>query len=163
MAEWIDSIVEKQPALTEQDMQRRDVFLEKYFEDYDALNAALKMGYTKSYAEHMAKQFMYDSYVLNAIDQRKRDPIRRDEELKVYLTNALIQRAQYQGPGATETAKILALRTLGELHGLMGPSKPKAIKNEAPGGVMVVPQYADAEEWERVAIQSQKELTSNAT
>lgn len=163
MNEWIDNIIEKQPALTEKDKALRDAFVDQYILDNDPVNAVIRLGYNLSYAKHMAEQFMLDSYVLNLIQSKKLEPVLIDEKRKSWISNELMSRAQYQGPGASETAKILALRTLMELHGLAGPSKPKPVKNAAPGGVMIVPQYKDAEEWEKTAITSQKNLMSNAT
>ena len=119
MESW-SSIAQFQPALTPQDKEVRDHFIEQYFLDFNSRNAIIRLGYNPSYADHMARQFMSDSYVLNGIEQKKRQGVTDEAKdgLKSWITAELMSRAQYNGPGSTETAKISALKVLIDLHGL---------------------------------------------
>lgn len=118
MDNWIENIASRQPALTEHDRRLRDDFVEQYFLDHNPIRAVIRLGYNKSYAEHMSQQFMLDSYVLNEIERRKLIPRCKKAQLKEWISAELMSRATYEGPGASETAKIAALKVLIDLHEL---------------------------------------------
>ena len=115
----IESIASKQPALTNNDMRLRDDFIREYFEDFNEILAVIRLGYNTAYAEHMATQFMTDTYVRINIEKRKREPVNHDKEkLIAWVSNELMSRAQYDGPGRSESSKIMALKVFIDLHGL---------------------------------------------
>ena len=118
MENWIETIASRQPALSEQDRALRDDFVKQYFLDNNPVRAVIRLGYNKEYAEHMSKQFMLDSYVLNEIERVKLIPRGKKAQLKEWVSAELMSRAMYDGPGASEAAKIAALKVFIDLHKL---------------------------------------------
>lgn len=167
MTDWISEIASKQPALTEHDRQMRDDFVGQYMLDFDPVDAVIRLGYNESYANHMAKQFMMDTYVLNLIVLRKRQsctPEANDPAaMQALIKNELVAMVQHKGYGASAAAKLGALRLLAEIEGLVGSGKNKLKVEDGDnsGGVMQVPYFADSESWEQHAIKTQHDLVSS--
>ena len=80
--------------------------------------------------------------------------------VKKYLLRQLMKESQYKGPGSNATARIAALKAMGELTGVE-PAKKVDVTNRNAGGLMMVP-VMDAAQWEVNAEQSQADLKKKA-
>ena len=82
------------------------------------------------------------------------------DSVKKYLLKQLMKESQYKGPGSNATARIAALKTMGELTGVE-PAKKIDLNTKNQGGLMMVP-VMDAQQWEVNAEQSQADLKKKA-
>lgn len=141
----------------------RDFFVNEYLVDYDALAAAVRIGYGKSYAKDFAQRFMNEPYVLREIQRKEglTNPETEDPEAsKKRIIAGLTREANYRGPGSSQSARVAALSRLATLHG-MDPAQSKP-KDEVPvgEGVFVVPGIMSPEQWEAAAAKQQDDLVS---
>lgn len=144
----VHDIASMQPALTQKDMQVRDNFVEQYFLDFMPIRAVIRLGYNETYAEHMANQFMRDSYVLNQIEHKKRNINEQEQKLrlKAWVTAELMSRAQ--DCLSADGARISALRTLITLHGLHQPIEKSPLTPPDPKLVRdVIPEVVSRQEF----------------
>ena len=153
------------PPLSDREKALRDMFVEQYFVDYNATNAALRCGFMRSFATEYATQFMGEPYVQMCLAQHQNNAITQDPETDTYtkqrIMNALMKEAHYHGPGASHGARVSALAKLASLHGM--DREAKATKEKGVrGGVMSVPAIADIDEWEEVAVTVQEKLVQHA-
>lgn len=114
--------------LSPAEIQLRDLFVTQYLIDYDAYNAAIRVGFSSSFALQYAQEFMGESYVQNEIARRRSLSEENDEELvskdRALITNTLRQACQ-NGPYAS---RVAAAKALAEIRGL---SKPQGVDTEA--------------------------------
>jgi hypothetical protein len=156
--------------LTHRERALRDLFAKEYLSDYDALAAAIRIGYGKSYAQEYAVRFMNCPYVLQQIQKLEKEATGDDPDvMRNMVRRGLIREAHYRGPGATASARVAAFAKLAELEGL---NAPKKTINEMTGpdgqplnmgGVFVVPGVCSVEEWEAAAAKQQEDLVSGKT
>lgn len=59
------------PTLSESEKAVRLRFVEQYLKDYDALAAAVRLGYESTYAETYAGKFMKEPFTLQAISEQE--------------------------------------------------------------------------------------------
>lgn len=112
---WINQIISMQPALSEQDKLLRDAFVDKYMESENAIEAVIKLNYTRNYAEHIASQFMMDAYVLNLIEARKKQPPLDKQTLTNIITADLLRIGR---TSLSDNARVSAYRLVAALHTL---------------------------------------------
>lgn len=145
--------------LSEEQKKLRDRFVVQYLVDFDAIAAAMRVGYPKNYAKDYAQKFMDESYVRNAIakgmvavaeDEKNEDTITKRD-----VRAMLLKEAKNYGPGSSHSARVAALGKLTQVYGMEA-----AVKNihEHRGGVMMVPGVASVTDWEQEAEASQEKL-----
>lgn len=125
------------PSLTPVEIELRDLFVKEYLKDFDAVLAAVRCGFSKTYAEQYANQFWFEPYVQNKIAEAQRN-IANDEELEkqnfALLVNTLT-RAMQNGPYAS---RVSAAKELKSLYGW--ESQPK--ENEEDSLVKALREFA---------------------
>lgn len=139
----------------------RDRFIQQYVIDYDAVEATMRIGYSRDVAMHISRQFLNCEYVAFKI-QKWEDENDGDldiEQRRIFA--ALRKESRYYGPGSSHAARVAALAKLASLRKMDQPIKHEHDVN-SKGGVMVVPGVASVDDWQRAAIESQKALTDNA-
>lgn len=100
------------------------------------------------------------------VQQALRDFIHRVESEKIVsrerILYGLLEEACFHGPGASASARVAAWSRLSKLMGmeLPDPGEDKA-KNNAPGGVMLIPFAPSIEAWEQAAIGQQAQLKAD--
>lgn len=135
----------------------RDKFVNEYLVDFDEYRAALRVGLLPSVAATYSKQLMNDGYVQREIARLQReqqsDPKSQQERDRELTLNTLRQ-AMQNGPYAS---RVAAARQMSAIHGFDAPIKTQ---NETThrGGVMMVPEIANVEEWQKAAQTSQEKL-----
>lgn len=153
------------PQLTKSEMELRDRFVVEYLTDYNAYNAAIRIGYAPAYAKDFCQRFMQEPYVLTKIREAEggnfEDP---DPEVqKKMIVAGLWKEARNYGPGSSQAARVAALSKLSAFHGMDAPKKSQTELTGADGmplgqGVFVVPGMVTAEEWAAQAAKQQEEL-----
>ena len=153
------------PVLSLSEMALRDRFVVEYLVDYDGLKAAIRIGYSYSFAKQFSTQFLNEPYVLNKIKQGEVSPeIEFDEgDQRKKIVVALWREANNLGAGSSQSARVAALSKLSAFYGMDAPVKSVREltgKDGAPigAGVFVVPGLVTAEEWAKQAELQQSDL-----
>ena len=105
---------ELETELTPREKALRDAFVKEYLQDYDHVQAAIRLGYKASIAAMYAKRFMEESYVLKKIAElegRGVNPIQT-------IRTGLVREANFRGVGASHSARVSALTQLSKIEGM---------------------------------------------
>lgn len=115
------------PELTESEKRIRDAFVREYLEDYSHINAAIRVGFMKSFAEDYANKFMAEPYVQQKIRELELDAgIKDDNDRDRRLVLATLKREmQYRGAGSAHSARVSAAAQLAKLLGMEPALKTK--------------------------------------
>ena len=151
--------------LSGKEKELRDKFVDEYLLDFDQTAAAIRIGFSASFAQTYAEKFMTEPYVRQRIAALQ-TAMAEDEKIEAELDRrriraALMREAHYQGPGSSHAARVSALSKLASIRDMDAPTK---IKSEVAlrGGVMMVPGIANLEDWEKAAQASQTQLQEDS-
>lgn len=156
--------------LSPQEISLRHMFVREYLIDYNGVNAALRCGFASLMAQEYAIRFLAESYVQHLIAEKtiKRkeaeDAMSEDETREMrrrQVEEALLREAHYKGPGSSQAARVAALSKLSTMYGLDKGALTGDVNDENRGGVMVVPMMVSADDWEKLAVQSQRKLVED--
>ena len=116
------------PGLSEPERQFRDAFVREYLKDYNAISAALRMGFAGTYAADYAKKLMFEPYVQRKISEAEEaDDYTKDPEAqKRQIFKMLKREATYSGAGSTHSARVAALSKLSSFLGMDAPTKTQS-------------------------------------
>ncbi len=151
----------KATELSSKEKELRDKFVDEYLLDFDQTAAAIRVGFSASFAQTYAEKFMTEPYVRQRIAAMQ-TAMAEDDKLEVELDRrriraALMREAHYRGPGSSHAARVSALAKLASIRDMDAPTKIKSDLTMR-GGVMMVPAIASLEEWEKAAQASQGDL-----
>lgn len=164
----INEIIENSTVrYSEREKAIRVQFVKEYLIDYDEINAAVRCGFARTFAEEYAKNFMEEVFVQQLIAEGKNridvDGLMDSKEVKSQILHALLREANQFGKGASHSARVAALGKLVDVYGLDAPKKIEQT-NIHKGGVMVIPgAQMSLEEYERMALQQQTALVQDAS
>ena len=140
----------------------RDLFIKEYTVDFDAMAAAMRCGFTSVMAPQYAQQFMLEPYVKRRISHLsihgEGNETEQREFNKKRIVAGLMREAHYNGPGSSHAARVAAFSRLAQILGLDAEQKNQGIS----GGVMVVPEIANVDDWENIAAAQQEKLRNDA-
>lgn len=158
---WTWAMME--PKLSEREIALRNVFVDEYLTDRNAVAAATRLGFHEEFAGEWAKKLMAEPYVQRRIKAlmlaEPTDPKAEEALNKRRILQGLIDEAFNKGPDSKHAARVAALGKLATLYGMEAPKKID-INQRIRGGVMVVPgAISNVEDWERAALESQQQLT----
>lgn len=160
---WDEMVM--QPVLSQAERAMRDKFVDEYLTDFNALAAAIRIGFLRSVAGEYSQQLMDDPYVNKQISKKQaeleanpKEAVRRRKRL---TEMALYREAHYHGPGSSHAARVSALAKLVSVYDMDAPTKIEQ-KITHRGGVMVIPAIANLDDWEKAAQQSQTKLVEDA-
>lgn len=145
--------------LTSKERDIRDRFVAEYVIDYDAKRAALRVGYTESFAETYSQKFLNEAYVQQKIkkfelDEAEDDKGEADSDRR-RIRAGLMREAHYRGPGSSHAARVAALAQLAKIRDMEASKK---LEVKSLGGVMVMPGIASMGDWQNVASSQQADL-----
>jgi hypothetical protein len=103
-------------SLTQIEKDTRNLFVDEYLLDMDALAAFSRMGYNKEACTMMRNSFMRDPYVLQRITEVGKDKGKCLENKKNWCNKQLIAIAQDKTINAS--ARVSALKLFTELHSI---------------------------------------------
>lgn len=109
--------------LNDNEVRVRELFITQYMREFDAVEAALRMGYGHELCKSVAAQFMQDAYVLNRIEQ-ERDKLGisdENEEHKRRIVAGLYREANNKKNSGG--ARVSAWTQLSKILGLEAPVK----------------------------------------
>lgn len=151
--------------LSPKEKELRDKFVSEYMIDFDQTAAAIRIGFSASFAQTYAEKFMTEPYVRKQIALMQ-TALTEDDKLEADLDRrriraGLMREAHYRGPGSSHAARVSALAKLASIRDMDAPTK---IKSELTmrGGVMMVPGIANLDEWEKAAQASQGDLQKDS-
>jgi hypothetical protein len=152
--------------LTPEEKVIRQKFVAEYMKDFNPVLACIRIGYTESWAQKFAVEFMREQYTLNLIQEarRKESSPLEDKDLAKEVKREVIAQLRkemvYTGPGASQAARVAAAGKLAQLLE-MEPAKKVDLQSNVRGGVMKVPGIAKAGEWEEAGRESQLKLIND--
>lgn len=148
----------------------RDYFVREYLVDYDAIAAAMRIGYNRGIAREYAVRLMDEPYVARQIAKMEGAPAEEDSEtLKKRIMAGLIREANYKGVGSSQAARVAALGKLAQLNGMEPATKTKTELTGPNGeplqgpGQFIIPGIMTPEAWEAAALAQQSALVSGKT
>jgi len=157
-------------SLTPKEVALRDKFVTEYLKDFDSLSAAIRTGYSMSYAREFAVKLMQDAYVLQQIRLRNAEDIESPEakeEMRKRVIAGLLLEANYKGPGSSQAARVAAWSKLANIEGMEAPRRSSTELTGPDGqplsngaGLFVVPGIMTIEDWEKQAAAQQAALTA---
>ncbi len=113
------------PVLTQAEREFRDRFVTEYLIDYSPVEACLRLGFAKEYANDYSHQYMLDGYVIKEIRRRELEEnvpsADSDEGIKKRIKAALFREAHNQF--SKPNARIAALKILTDIYGMNAPVK----------------------------------------
>lgn len=116
--------------LTKQERTLRQRFVEEYLADYDAIAAAIRLGYQEAFAQQYAKQFLSEPYTLRLIKEKEAEfGILTEEDQHRRKIVAGLYREAYNRFN-TGSARVAALTQLAKIVGIEAPVKTE-LKVEA--------------------------------
>lgn len=155
----------KAQELSEKEKDLRNKFVDEYLLDYDQTAAAIRIGFSASFAQTYAERFMLEPYVRKRITDMQ-TALAEDDRLEAELDRrriraGLMREAHYRGPGSSHAARVSALAKLASIRDMDAPIKTKTDVTMR-GGVMLVPAIASIEDWEKAAQASQGNLQKDS-
>lgn len=116
-----ESVLSETLSKTERALRAR--FVEQYLIDYDPLSAAIRIGYTNSFAEQYAKKFLSETYTLKLIADREVEMGLDTEESKHRrkIVTGLYREAHSRFNSGS--ARVAALTQLAKITGIEAPVK----------------------------------------
>ncbi len=144
----------------------RDLFVNEYLVDYNAVSAAVRCGYNQVYAREMSVRFMHCPYVMQQITLKQQSQeIESDDAMKKRVISGLIRESNYTGPGCSAGARVAALAKLAAIQGMDAPTRTKTELTgpdgqPLSGGIFVVPGLVTVEDWEKAAEEQQAKLVA---
>jgi len=152
---WVEAAFQD-PELTEDEKALRDCFVAEYLKDYNAIKAAQRIGFMYSFAEEYGPSFLKEAYVQREITAYELKASEDPEQEIHNIVSQLKAQANHYGGDSTHGSRIKALALLLEHY------KQEAgvgVEDDRPkGGVMVVPEMLDYDQWSQIAMPSQKKL-----
>jgi hypothetical protein len=106
--------------LTAQEQLLRDHFVSEYLKDFNAYQAAIRIGFQATFAIEWANKLFNDGYVQRKIQHMTRTQKIGDEEAKVLLENELLRIAQC----GSDTARVSAIGKYMDMKGWSKPDGP---------------------------------------
>lgn len=106
-----------------------DRFVSEYLQDFNWIQATLRVGYPGKVAADYAQKFKETPYILRRIEQAKRaKPHSADveENYRHQVINALLREAQYSGAGSSHGARVGALSKLTSILDMEAATKTEA-------------------------------------
>lgn len=155
---WDDSLMAEELSPAEKFLCDR--FVEEFLVDFDAFEAAKRVGYVHSVAAQYASEFMNKPYVVREITRLKRISPEDEEdqaEKDYQLALSALRQAIQHGPYAS---RVAAVKRMAAMRGWDAPTKTQQEVTHK-GGVMMVPAIADADEWEKAAQATQEKLVED--
>lgn len=116
--------------LTKQERSLRQRFVEEYLADYDAVGAAIRLGYQEAFAQQYAKQFLTEPYTLKLIKEKEAEfgILTEEDQHRKKIVAGLYREAHSRfNSGA---ARVAALTQLAKIIGIEAPVKTE-LKVEA--------------------------------
>lgn len=116
--------------LTKQERSLRQRFVEEYLADYDAVGAAIRLGYQEAFAQQYAKQFLAEPYTLKLIKEKEAEfgILTEEDQHRKKIVAGLYREAHSRfNSGA---ARVAALTQLAKIIGIEAPVKTE-LKVEA--------------------------------
>jgi hypothetical protein len=121
--------------LTREEQILRDHFVAEYLKDFNAFQAAIRMGFQASFAGHWSQTLWQDGYVQRKIQYLTRRQKIEDEEAKILLENELLRIAQ----SGSDTARVSAIR---EFNAMKGWSKTDGAADSTEAIVEALKEFA---------------------
>lgn len=114
---------DRQRDLTELEKKTRDRFVSEYLEDYSAVDACIRMGYSEAFAREYSRQFLAETYVLNKIKEEQAQlGITTEEDVhRKKIVSALYRESNCRGNSGS--ARVAALSQLCRVTGIEAPVK----------------------------------------
>lgn len=104
-----------EPELSEREKALRDAFVAQYVIDYDAVTAAIRLGFKSSIAATYAARFMEEPYVQRKIVEHERGAT---GDIPTVIKSSLLREATYKGAGSSHSARVSALTQLSKIEGM---------------------------------------------
>jgi len=123
-------VSEMADTLTKQERSLRQRFVEEYLADYDAVGAAIRLGYQEAFAQQYAKQFLAEPYTLKLIKEKEAEfgILTEEDQHRKKIVAGLYREAHSRfNSGA---ARVAALTQLAKIIGIEAPVKTE-LKVEA--------------------------------
>lgn len=116
--------------LTKQERSLRQRFVEEYLADYDAVGAAIRLGYQEAFAQQYAKQFLTEPYTLKLIKEREAEfgILTEEDQHRKKIVAGLYREAYSRFNSGS--ARVAALTQLAKIIGIEAPVKTE-LKVEA--------------------------------
>ena len=141
--------------LSDTEKSLRDQFVKEYIIDYDRYKACIRIGFNHQSALRWGNTFLNEGYVNRKIKdyefKKAEETDTQKQEDSAIVLNTLREAAQ----NGNYNTRVAAASTLAKI---LGMDKEAKTDEEFQGGILVIPAIANVEEWELVAVQSQKEL-----
>lgn len=168
---WTNNIV-YETNLTPQEKSLRETVAREYMYDRNLTSACLRIGMSSTLAQEYADRFRTDPYFNWCLRSLEQLPLYQDQNEKEIgrleqhqrIITMLEKEATYNGPGASATARVQALKLLASVAGLIDKNENKNKDSETVPGVMVVPDSADnVDDWEAIAAQQQENIMKESS
>ena len=119
----------------------RDRFVDEYVKDYDAFNAALRIGYAEAFAIQYSQQFLREPYTQKRISEVQEQLGETGEEAqhKKRIIAGLYREANNRGMGSSHGGRVAAYNTLIKMLGLEAPQKSIVEVTEKPAVTFYIP------------------------
>jgi phage terminase small subunit len=121
--------------LTTQEQLLRDHFVAEYLKDFNAYQAAIRIGFQATFAVEWARRLFECGYVQRKIQHMTRTQSIEDAQAKKLIENELLRIAQC----GSDTARVAAMR---EFNAMKGWSKPDGASDSADDLIAVFKDLA---------------------
>ena len=109
--------------LTKQEKALRQRFVAEYLADYDAIGAAIRLGYQEAFAQQYAKQFLTEPYTLKLIKEKEAEfgILTEEDQHRKKIVAGLYREAHSRFNSGS--ARVAALTQLAKIIGIEAPVK----------------------------------------
>lgn len=114
-----------QPELSQAEREFRDRFVTEYLVDYSPVEACIRLGFAKEYANEYSHMYMLDGYVQRQVKAREVienvEGPESDEAFRRRIKASLFREAHNQF--AKPSSRVAALKALADIYGMNAPTK----------------------------------------
>ena len=109
--------------LTKQEKALRQRFVAEYLADYDAIGAAIRLGYQEAFAQQYAKQFLTEPYTLKLVKEKEAEfgILTEEDQHRKKIVAGLYREAHSRFNSGS--ARVAALTQLAKIIGIEAPVK----------------------------------------
>lgn len=113
--------------LTKQEREVRRRFVEEYLTDYDAIAAAIRLGYQEAFAQQYAKQFLLEPYTLRLLKEKEAEfgILTEEDQHRKKIVAGLYREAHSRFNSGS--ARVAALTQLAKIIGIEAPVKTQQV------------------------------------
>lgn len=149
---WLDDKNEEN--LSDVEIELYDKFFVEYMHDFNIINAAIRCGFSIAFAKDHGQRMFTSPYIQRKLKEHYGSD-NATQKSDIELVKATLRNVMLNG---TWKDRVSAAGQMKGILGIDAPIKTQQVGSEHRGGVLRLPSIANLNQWEKTAIEHQREI-----